>query len=131
VEPDRIISGVREPGISSTFLDNRYDVIDTRVGDAGFAGLFVVKCRDRNTPGSLTGDTPLASALDEGFQAVAATLRHELNILYRGERSILNQRDVGEPLCSGAGDDGLLRPPVDWILVCEFVRYKEEAGIGI
>ena len=106
-------------------------MVDALVSDARLACLFVIECRDRNTPGSLAGDAPLTPALDESFQAVAAGFGHELYILYRSERPILNQRDVGEPLCGGAGDDGLLRSPVDWVLVCELVCYKKEAGVGV
>ena len=118
------VPGVRTPVRAKKLRDGG----DARLVDMVFAAFFAVEDRDRNTPGALARDAPVAAVADHVDHAAAAPLGDEVDLFDLLHRLLLDVVDRAEPLLGGAVDDRLLAAPAVRVLVDDLLHREEVAG---
>mmetsp|Transcript_10667 Transcript_10667/g.26257 ORF Transcript_10667/g.26257 Transcript_10667/m.26257 type:complete len:227 (-) Transcript_10667:1576-2256(-) len=119
------------PGVAAVFGEDGLHVVQSVLveQDLGPARLLVVKDRDGDSPGTLTGDAPVSAGFDEGVDAVFAHFRDPLNRIDRLQRILPKSLHAREPLIRGPEYRRLLRPPIVRVLVTVILRPNERPGL--
>ena len=123
----KLLGGHFKPRVRAFFFEYLCDAVDRFAVADNFTAI-AVEYGNRQTPVSLTGDTPVGSLLYHGNNALATPFRHPLNVLAGFDSFVAEFADRAEPLRSRTENDGIAAAPAVRIAVRENLGGKQRAA---
>mmetsp|Transcript_8242 Transcript_8242/g.24296 ORF Transcript_8242/g.24296 Transcript_8242/m.24296 type:complete len:568 (-) Transcript_8242:1103-2806(-) len=125
----QLLRGQLPPGVRAALCHEPPHVRHDLGRQQRLARVLPVEGWDGHAPGPLPRDAPVAAPDNHRPHAVRVALGDEGDLVHRAEDCRPETVDAREPLRRGAGDDGLLAPPVVRVLV--LVRPLEQKQVAI
>ena len=116
-----------KPSVRSLFAEELRDDIDGLVVADGLLAIVAIEYGNRQTPMTLTGNTPVGSLSDHLDHSLLSPCGKPLYRLTSLNCRILEGLDRAEPLRSCAEDDGRLTSPAVRILMLDLLGCKKRA----
>ena len=103
--------------------------MDGIVVDDVFSAVLAVENRDRDTPGTLSGNAPVAAVTDHAGDTVLAPVRNPFHALDRFNGLLLELVNRAEPLLSRAKNHRILAAPAVRILVDDLLNCQKISAV--
>mmetsp|Transcript_50393 Transcript_50393/g.155828 ORF Transcript_50393/g.155828 Transcript_50393/m.155828 type:complete len:266 (+) Transcript_50393:703-1500(+) len=125
----QVLYGQLPPSVGPLLGDDALDVSDDLRREQSLAAVLPVEGWNGHTPGPLPRNAPVAAPHDHGPHAVGIALRDVPDFVHRLQRPLSQAIDACKPLRGCTRDDGLLAPPIVWVLVpVRSLREERAAG---
>ena len=129
-----------KPNVRAELAEQFGNLLDRLVVADRLAAVFAIEDRDRQSPVTLSGDTPVRSLSDHGNDPVFAPCGDPFDVVAGFDSFFFEGIDRAEPLRRCSEDDGILASPAMGIFMfhlfgCEqrsaFRQVMKDSGVGL